>query len=76
MASKTYRANTVDKKNVLYVREKEQGRRPMGLAAKKQFRLYQSDAEWLADNWTNANDFVRTAVHAAIQSVHTELLKT
>ena len=75
MASKTYRANTVDKKNVLYVREKEQGRRPLGLAAKKQYRLYKGDAEWLTDNWANANDFVRTAVHAAI-SVHTELLKT
>jgi hypothetical protein len=75
MASKTYRADTVDKKNVLYVREKEQGRRPLGLAAKKQFRLYESDAEWLSDNWKNANDFVRNAVHAAVANVRTELVK-
>jgi hypothetical protein len=76
MASKTYRADTVDKKNVLYVREKEQGRRPMGLAAKKQYRLYKGDAEWLAANWKNANDFVRNSVHAAIENVHTELTNT
>jgi hypothetical protein len=71
-----YIQRTADGKSHMAKRSAEQGRHPMGLAAKKQFRLYESDSEWLAANWTNANDFVRNSVHAAIQSVCTELLNT
>jgi hypothetical protein len=75
MASKTYIQRTADRKWHMVKRSAKQGRRPIGLAEKKQFRLYESDAEWLAANWTNANDFVRNSVHAAIENVRTELLK-
>ena len=81
MASKSFIQHTVDGRKTLTMRSKKQGRKPIGLAKPRLYRLYQVDDDRLAEmgqrlgSLFNANEFVRNAVHNQCNSVYTELLK-
>jgi len=82
MASNKYSRKTVDGKTTWYSREGSQGRKPSGLGKPKLYRLFASDEEILKlleiklGDYYNENEIVRDAVHKAVESVYTELLKS
>jgi hypothetical protein len=81
MASNIYTRATVDGKVTAYSRKGSQGRKPSGLGKPKLYRLFAKDEEILRlleirlGEYYNENEIVREAVHKAVESIYTELLK-
>lgn len=81
MASNIYTRKTVDGKVTAYSRKGSQGRKPSGLGKPELYRLFAKDEEILKllkiklGNYYNKNEIVRNAVHRAIESIYTELVK-
>lgn len=82
MASNIYDRITVDGKTTRYSRRGTQGRKSSGLGKPKLYRLFASDEEILKQleskmgEYYNENEIVRQAVHKAVESIYTELVKT
>ena len=82
MSSNYYRQHTLGGGSHIAKRAIKQGRKPTGLAAAQLVRLYAEDKEKLAQvaerlgYLYNENEIIRSAVHAHLNSVYTELLKT
>ena len=82
MAPNIYQRRTADSKITWYTRKGTQGRKPSGLGKPKLYRLFESDEEILKlleiklGDYYNENEIVRNAVHKAVESIYTELVKT
>ncbi len=81
MASNIYTQDYVDGTSRKLRRLKKQGRKSSGLADPELYRLYKTDKEKLLmlkdklGRYYNENQIVRDAVHYAVESIYTELLK-
>jgi hypothetical protein len=81
MASNLYTQARADGTSQITRRSQKQGRKSSGLADPKLYRLFAEDVEILKlleiklGEYYNENEIVRNAVHRAVESVYTELLK-
>ena len=81
MTHNTYTRHTITGSRQ-FTRKGTQGRKPSGLGKPELYRLYAEDEEKLLilkeklGTYYNKNEIVRQAVHLALETVYTELLKT
>ena len=81
MSTNVYKRTTADGITTAYSRKGTQGRKPSGLGKPKLYRLFASDEEILKllemklGKYYNENEIVRDAVHKAVESIYTELVK-
>jgi len=80
MASNTFTRHTITGPRT-YSRKGTQGRKPSGLGKPELYRLYAEDEKKLLvlkeklGCYYNKNEIVRQAVHLALETIYTELVK-